>query len=59
MWIQKLIFIFDDIHIFDPGSGYDEKDPRQLQINCLGFLFCHPCQHFVRVLKEIRNLTVA
>lgn len=45
--------------IFKCGSGYEEKDPRQLQINCLGFLFCHPCQHFVRVLKEIRNLTVA
>ena len=29
MWIQKLIFIFDEIHIFDPGSGYEEKDPRQ------------------------------
>jgi len=25
------------------------KNPKQLFFNCLGFLFCPPCPHFVRI----------
>ena len=62
--MMKFVHVFNysdlmEFTIFKCGSGYEEKDPRQLQINCLGFLFCHPCLHFVRVLKEVRILTVS
>lgn len=42
MWIQKLIFIFDDIHIFDPGSGYYEKIPNSCKPSVWDFCFALP-----------------
>ena len=31
------------------------KNLKQLYVSCLGFLFCPPCPHFVRIFTEVRK----
>ena len=34
------------------------KNLRQLYGSCLGFLFCLPCPHFVRISNEVANFYI-